>query len=217
LLIEDEPKIARAIARGLKQERFVVEVCDDGEDGLNIALVETYDVMIFDRMLPGMEGLEICRRLREAGCKTPILILTAKGQVNDRVEGLMAGADDYLVKPFSFAELLARVRALLRRPAGMCGDVLTAGEVTLDTVNRVVWRSEAKVELTNTEFKLLEYLLRQVGRVVGKEEIISHVWGFETDILPNTVEAHVGALRRKLGGELIETVRGVGYVVRGER
>lgn len=223
LLIEDEPKIANAIAKGLKQEKFVVEVYDNGEVGLGAALADAnYDLMIFDRMLPGVEGLEICRQVRKAGIKTPVMILTAKGQIRDRVEGLKGGADDYLVKPFSFEELLARIRALLRRPQDLHDNVLRVDDLSLDTTGYVVRRGKTKIKLTNTEFALLEYLMRNAGRIISKEKIIGHVWDFDADILPNTVEAYIGSLRRKVDKAfhskkpLIRTERGFGYVIGGD-
>ena len=219
LLIEDEPKIANAIQRGLKLEKYIVEVYNDGESGLGAALGDgNYDLMILDRMLPKVEGLEICRQVRKAGIKTPILILTAKGQVHDRVEGLNAGADDYLIKPFSFEELLARIKALLRRPQDVHDNVLKIDDLTLDTINCDVRRGKNRIKLTTTEFSLLEYLMRNAGHVLSKEKIIGHVWDFDSDILPNTVEAYVGSLRRKIdkpfhGPELIQTLRGFGYKI----
>jgi DNA-binding response OmpR family regulator len=222
LVVEDEPKIAGALARGLKQEKFVTEVYEDGESGLAAALGDTnYDVMILDRMLPGVEGVEICRQVRAAGIKTPILILTAKSQVRNRIEGLDAGADDYLAKPFSFEELLARIRALLRRPQDAIDNVLKVDDLTLDTVNYDVRRGKKRIKLTSTEFSLLEYLMRNAGRVLSKDKIIGHVWDFDADILPNTVEAYIGSLRRKVdkpfkNKALIKTLRGFGYKIEDE-
>lgn len=218
LIVEDEPKIGMAIKRGLQQERFVVELCDDGEQGLASALADEYDVIILDRMLPSMGGLEICRRIRQAKITTPVLMLTAKSQIKDRVDGLDAGADDYLVKPFSFEELIARIRALLRRPTEACDNVLRVGDLTLDTMNYDVRRGKKRIKLTNTEFSLLEYMMRNTGQIINKDKIIGHVWDFDSDILPNTVEAYVGSLRRKVdkpfkGKPLIYTVRGFGYKV----
>jgi DNA-binding response OmpR family regulator len=218
LIVEDEPKIAGAIARGLKQEKYVTEIYDDGEQGLAAALGDEYDTIILDRMLPSIGGLEICRRIRGAGIKTPILMLTAKSQVRDRVEGLDAGADDYLIKPFSFEELLARIRALLRRPTDVCDNILRVGDLTLDVVNSDVRRGKKRVKLTSTEFALLEYLMRNAGRILSKDKIIGHVWDFDADILPNTVEAYIGSLRRKIdkpfrGQPLIHTLRGFGYKI----
>jgi DNA-binding response OmpR family regulator len=219
LIIEDEIKIANAMARGLKQEKFVVEIQNDGETGLGAALGDEYDVIILDRMLPGVEGVEICRQIRQAGIKTPILILTAKSQIRDRVEGLNAGADDYLVKPFSFEELLARIRALLRRPNELTNNILRVSDLTLDTVGFEARRGKTRLKLTATEFRLLEYLMRNAGRALSKDKIIGHVWDFDADILPNTVEAYIGSLRRKVDKAfigrrpLIKTLRGFGYSI----
>jgi DNA-binding response OmpR family regulator len=217
LVIEDEPKIARAIKKGLEQEKYAVDVEHDADSGLGAALAESYDIMIIDRMLPGsMEGLDICRELRKNEIASPILLLTAKGQVNDRVEGLNSGADDYLVKPFSFDELLARVRALLRRPSQTQGIVLEVEDLSLDPVNYDVKRSSKLIELSSKEFALLEYMMRNAGQVLSKDSIIAHVWDFDADILPNTVEVYVGYLRNKIdkpfkGPNLIHTQRGFGY------
>lgn len=218
LLVEDEHKIARAVRLGLEQERAVVEVCEDGPSGLAAAEGDDYDVIILDRMLPGgMDGIEICEKLRRGDDKTPILMLTAKAQIRDRVAGLNAGADDYLVKPFSFEELLARVRALMRRPQDAVSNVLQVDDLTLDTVNYTVMRGGAKLELTQTEFALLEYLMRNHGRVLSKTTIINHVWDFDSDVLPNTVEAYIGYVRNKVDKpfpkkkQLVQTVRGFGY------
>ena len=218
LIVEDEPKIGAALKRGLQQERFVVELYDDGEQGLAAALADEYDVIVLDRMLPSIDGVEICRRIRKAKNMTPILMLTAKSQIRDRVEGLNAGADDYLPKPFSFEELLARIRALLRRPAESTDNILKVGDLTLDVVNYDVRRGKKRIKLTNTEFALLEYLMRNTGRIINKDKIIGHVWDFDSDILPNTVEAYIGSLRRKIdkpfkGEPLIHTLRGFGYKI----
>lgn len=216
LLVEDERKIARALKLGFEQERMVVETYDDGESGLAAALADEYDIIILDRMLPGgMDGIDICRKVRAEGTKTPILLLTAKGQVKDRVEGLNAGADDYLVKPFSFEELLARVRALLRRPQDVAGSTLRVGDLELDPVTYDVRREGRSIDLSQTEYALLEYLMRNHGRVLSKTNIINHVWDFDADVLPNTVEAYVGYLRNKVDrpfkAPLLHTVRGFGY------
>lgn len=216
LLIEDEHKIARALQQGFKQERYTTEVYYDGEEGLAAALAGEYDVIILDRMLPSRDGIAICEELRAKANRTPIIMLTAKGQIRDRVQGLNAGADDYLVKPFSFEELLARIRALLRRPHDTTGNVLTVEDLTLDTLNYEVKRGGKTISLTSTEYALLEYLMRNPGRVLTKENIINHVWDFDADVLPNTVEAYIGYLRQKIdrpfdGPKLIQTVRGFGY------
>lgn len=218
LLVEDEPKIARAVKLGLEQERSTVEVVHDGPGGLAAALGDSYDAIILDRMLPGgMDGLDICEKIREKGVKTPILMLTAKGQIRDRVNGLNAGADDYLVKPFSFEELLARLRAITRRPHETSGTVLEVEDLTLDTVTYDVRRAGKPISLSQTEYSLLEYLMRNKNRVLSKANIINHVWDFDADILPNTVEAYIGYLRTKIDKPfdtpLIQTVRGFGYKI----
>lgn len=217
LVVEDEHKIANSIKKGLEQEAFAVDVAYDGEYGYDLAATEDYDVIILDLMLPKLSGLDVCRQLRREGIHTPILILTAKGQIQEKVEGLNAGADDYLVKPFSFAELLARVRALARRPKDILQTVLEYKDLSLDTVSFEVKRAGKKIKLSKKEFALLEYLLRNQGKVVSKDQIISHVWDFDADILPNTVEAFIGSLRKKIDRPfkskppLIHTVRGFGY------
>ncbi|HVO86229.1 MAG TPA: response regulator transcription factor [Candidatus Binatia bacterium] len=217
LVIEDEHKIANAIKQGLVQEKYAVDLEYDSDSGLAAGLAESYDVMIIDRMLPGnLEGMEICRALREKGIHTPILLLTAKGQIRDRVDGLNSGADDYLVKPFSFEELLARVRALLRRPPTSSGNTLKVADLSLDTITYQVSRGGKSINLSAKEFALLEYLMRSQGQILSKDNIISHVWDFDADILPNTVEVYMGYLRNKIdkpfdGPELIHTLRGFGY------
>lgn len=218
LLIEDEHKIANAVKQGLLQEKYATEICYDGEDGLASALGGEYDVIILDRMLPGVDGVEICRQLRAKGMQTPILMLTAKSQIRDRVTGLNSGADDYLTKPFSFEELLARVRALLRRPQENIGNILQVEDLTLDTLTYEVKRESQQIDLSQTEFALLEYLMRNYGRVLSKANIINHVWDFDADVLPNTVEAYIGYLRNKIdrpfkATPLIQTVRGFGYKI----
>lgn len=220
LIVEDERKIARALKLGFEQERAVADVYYDGQSGLSAALGDDYDVIVLDRMLPGgLDGVRVCEQLRAKGNQTPIIMLTAKGQIRDRVTGLNAGADDYLVKPFSFEELLARVRALLRRPQDNIGNILRVGNLELDTITFEVKRGGQKIDLTQTEFSLLEYLMRNYGRVLSKTNIMNNVWDFEADILPNTVEAYVGYLRNKIDKAfpdeqpLIQTVRGFGYKI----
>jgi len=221
LLVEDEHKLAAAIKRGLEQERFAIDVEHDGDSGLGAALAESYDVMIIDRMLPGsVEGLDICTEVRKANIHTPIIILTAKDRIHDRVSGLNAGADDYLVKPFSFEELLARVRALLRRPPTTKDNILKVSDLSLNTITFEVKRGGKTINLSAKEFSLLEYLMRNSGQVLSKDKIISHVWDFDTDILPNTVEVYIGYLRSKIdrpfkGSPLIHTLRGFGYRLGG--
>jgi DNA-binding response OmpR family regulator len=213
LVIEDEHKIANSIKRGLKQESYAVDVAYDGKTGFDLASGEDYDVIILDLLLPEIDGITLCKRLREEeNIQTPILILTAKGQIEDKVEGLNAGADDYLVKPFSFSELLARIRALTRRPKKVLENVLSCGDLTLNPLTFEVKRKGKEIKLTKKEFALLEYLMRHQGKILSKEQIISHVWDYDSDILPNTVEAYIGFLRRKLGlPSLIKTVKGFGY------
>jgi DNA-binding response OmpR family regulator len=213
LVVEDEHKIANSIKTGLEQESFAVDVAYDGETGYGLAVTEEYDIIILDLMLPKIDGMEICRLLRqEENIHTPILILTAKGEIEDRVKGLNCGADDYLVKPFAFLELLARIRALTRRPKNNLSPVLKVGKLSLDTINIEVKRGDKLIGLSKTEFSLLEYLIRNAGKVISKQQIINHVWDYDADVLPNTVEVYIGYLRKKLGKpNVIKTVRGFGY------
>jgi DNA-binding response OmpR family regulator len=216
LLIEDEHKIARALKKALEQESYAVDVAYDGDDGYAMATTEPYDAAIIDRMLPGeYDGLAIVKAMRSAKIHTPVLLLTALGSIKDRTEGLDSGADDYLVKPFALEELLARVRALMRRPVEVQSTVLSAGDLTLNTVAYEVKRGDTPIQLTGKEFALLEYLLRNQGRPLPKELIIAHVWDYDADILPNTVEVYIKYLRAKIDQPfktpLIHTVRGFGY------
>ncbi len=218
LIIEDDHKIANAIKKGLEQESFAVDIAYDGQDGLGSALTHDYDLIIIDRMLPEVDGLKICQALRKEEKHVPILILTAKDKISDKVEGLNAGADDYLVKPFAFEELLARVRALLRRQPKQIENVLKIADLTLNTLTFEVKRGNKKINLSNKEFALLEYLMRNPERILTKDNIIAHVWDYDADILPNTVEVYIGYLRNKIdrpftGEELINTVRGFGYKI----
>ena len=213
LIIEDEHKIANSIKRGLEQETYAVDVAYDGESGFDFASSEEYDVIVLDLMLPKMGGVEICKKLRSEDNHTPILILTARGEVSDKVEGLNAGADDYLVKPFAFEELLARIKALSRRPKDSMGSSVEVEDLTLNTLTYEVKRKGKTINLSNKEFALLEYLMRHTGRVLSKEQIIAHVWNYDADILPNTVEVYIGYLRNKIGSDLIKTVRGFGYKI----
>jgi len=217
LIVEDDHKIANAIKKGLEQEAFAVDTAYDGESGFDLAFTENYDVIILDLMLPKMNGMEICRRLRKENIHTPILILTAKGELEDKVEGLNAGADDYLIKPFAFTELLARINALARRPKKNLGSILKIDDLSLNTLNFEVKRSGKKISLSKTEFALLKFLLRNKKRILTKKQIINHVWNYDADILPNTVEVYIGYLRNKIDKpfkkrpNLIHTVRGFGY------
>lgn len=217
-MVEDEHKIAGSLKKGLEQESWAVDLAYDGEYGYDLAATEDYDIIILDLMLPKIDGLTFCKRLRqEENIHTPILILTAKGQLDDKVAGLEAGADDYLVKPFAFEELLARIKALTRRPKSQLSAILSASDLTLDTLTFTVKRREEKISLSRKEFALLEYLLRNKGKVLTKEHIIAHIWNYDADILPNTVEVYIGYLRNKIdrpfNGKLplIQTVRGFGY------
>jgi DNA-binding response OmpR family regulator len=216
LIVEDEHKIARALKKALEQETYAVDVAFDGDEGYAMATTEPYDIAIIDRMLPGgYDGLAIVKGMRDQKVHTPVLFLSALGSVSERTAGLDAGADDYLVKPFALEELLARVRALLRRPTEQQPDILEAGDLTLDTVTYSVERAGKPVQLTSKEFALLEYMLRNPGRPLSKEVIISHVWDYDADILPNTVEVYIKYLRNKIDSPfkkpLIHTVRGFGY------
>lgn len=219
LIIEDDHKIANAIKKGLEQESFACDVSFDGRDGLASALVTDYDMIILDRMLPETDGIKICQAIRKKGMNVPIIMLTAKDKVEDRVEGLNAGADDYLVKPFAFQELLARVRALLRRPSKLEDNVLTVSDLTLNTLTFEVMRDKKSISLSSREFSLLEYLMRNPKRILTKDNIIAHVWDYDADILPNTVEVYVGYIRNKIDKPfkskpaLIQTVRGFGYKI----
>jgi DNA-binding response OmpR family regulator len=218
LVIEDEHKIANALKRALEQENYAVDVSYDGDDGYAMATTEPYDVAIIDRMLPGnYDGLDIVKAMRDAKVHTPVLLLTALGSVNDKTKGLDSGADDYLVKPFALEELLARVRALIRRPAEVQGTVLTIGDLTLNPKDYSVTRAGESIQLTSKEFSLLEYLMRNPDRPLSKELIISHVWDYDADILPNTVEVYVKYIRAKIDEPfdkpLLHTVRGFGYKI----
>ena len=219
LVVEDEHRIANTIKKGLEQERYAVDVCFDGAVGLDLASEGVYDLIVLDLMLPQIDGLIICKELRKKHIHTPILMLTAKGQVRDRVEGLDAGADDYLTKPFSFEELLARTRALARRPRSSLEEILKVEELSLDTKQFLVHRSGKLIQLSSKEFSLLEFLMRHPGKILTKEEIINHVWNYDADVLPNTVEVYIRNLRNKIdrpfGNKklLITTVRGFGYKI----
>lgn len=211
LVVEDEHLLANSIKKGLVQERYAVDVAYTGPDGLDLAVSEDYDLIILDLMLPGLDGLSICRQLRAKNIHTPVLILTARGQIADKVTGLDAGADDYLTKPFSFAELLARIRALSRRPKKVTPPDLTLADLNLNPQTFEVTKSGKRVSLSGKEFSLLEYLLRHPRQILSKDQIISHVWDYDADVLPNTVEVYIKSLRRKIGPDLIQTVRGFGY------
>ena len=217
LVIEDEHRIAQAIKEGLEEEGYAVDVEHDGEGGYGAASAapDDYDVILLDVMMPGLNGYEVAAKLRSEGNHTPILMLTAKDQEKDIIKGLDTGADDYLAKPFSFDVLLARVRALLRRPHHSFGEVLEVGDLTLNPAQKSVTRAGQDIRLTSKEYAILEYLMRNSGRVVSKDSIISHVWDFDADVLPNNVEVFITFLRTKIDkpfkSPLLHTVRGFGY------
>jgi two-component system OmpR family response regulator len=217
LLVEDEIKMARAVRRGLEQEGYAVDAVADGEDALHRALYEDYDAIVLDVMLPGKDGSAVCRELRAKGRWAPVLMLTARDGVEDRIRGLDAGADDYLVKPFSFGELLARLRALVRRGAAERPTALSAEDVVLDPAAHTVTRDGEPVDLSAKEFALLEFLLRHAGEVVSRTRILEHVWDVNYDGFSNVVDVYIGYLRKKLevpfDRPFIRTVRGVGYGV----
>lgn len=217
LVVEDEHRIAHSLQKGLEQERFAVDVAYTGDDGYDLATSEDYDLIILDIMLPGMDGVTICKELRKNKIHIPILLLTAKGQINDKVNGLNSGADDYLTKPFSFEELLARIHALLRRKGTTVQTILSLDDLTMDINLFEVKRGDTSINLTSKEFSLLEFLLTKQNQIVTKEQIIQHVWNFDADILPNTVEVYIKKIRDKIDSrfphkkQLIKTIRGFGY------
>jgi DNA-binding response OmpR family regulator len=219
LVVEDDKKTASFVTRGLKEAGFAVDHVEDGENGLEHALSGTYDAIIMDLMLPRLDGLSIIERMRQRRILTPVIVLSAKRSVDDRIEGLQHGGDDYLTKPFSFSELLARVHALIRRAGHEAEPTrLVAGELSLDLLSREVTRSGKKIDLQPREFSLLEYLMRNSGRIVSKTMIIEHVWGYNFDPQTNVVDVLVSRLRNKLDREfdkkLIHTHRGLGYALK---
>ncbi len=219
LIIEDDPETAAYVANGLKEHGHTVDHAPTGRDGLFLAAGKSYDVMIVDRMLPGLDGLGIVKTIRAAGVKTPVLFLTTLGGIDDRVEGLEAGGDDYLVKPFAFAELLARIHALARRPPiSAMETTLRVADLEMDLRKRTVARAGRRIELQPQEFKLLEYLMQHAGRVVTRTMLLENVWEFHFDPRTSVVETHISRLRGKIDRdfdvELIHTVRGSGYCLR---
>ena len=222
LLIEDDQKIASFVIKGFKSEGFAVDHAADGVRGLDLGLTEPYDVIVVDVMLPKLDGLSVIENLRKQNISIPILILSAKDSVDDRVKGLQLGSDDYLPKPFAFAELLARVQALMRRGGGQTETTdLTVGELTLNLINREVVRAGRKIDLQPLEYSLLAYLMRNQDKVVSKTMIMENVWDYHFDPQTNVVEARICRLRDKIdkgfGGKMIHTVRGVGYVLRQDQ
>lgn len=221
LVVEDEHRIAQGIREGLEEEGYAVDVEYGGDTGYSAASAsDEYDLIILDVMMPGLNGYEVADKLRAEGNHTPILMLTAKDQERDIVRGLDTGADDYLAKPFSFDVLLARIRALLRRPHQSLGETLTVGDLVLDSATKHVKRGGQDIRLTSKEFAILEYLMRNPGRVLSKDSIISHVWDFDADVLPNNVEVFITFLRAKIDKPfkhpLLHTVRGFGYKLSAE-
>jgi two-component system copper resistance phosphate regulon response regulator CusR len=218
LVVEDNPNMGPYVEQGLREHGFVVDLVTDGDRGLDYAATGLYDLLILDRMLPGRDGLEVLRKLRAGAIQTPAIFLSAKSAVSDRVEGLDCGADDYLVKPFSFAELLARIRVVLRRGPELLPSVLRVADLVLDPATRAVERDGQRIELSAKQFALLHYLMRQAGQVVSRTMIQEQVWNYEFDGLTNVVDVHINRLRNKVDRgfdrPLIHTLRGVGYVLR---
>ena len=218
LVVEDEPKVASFIRRALEEENYAVDGAADGQTGLNWAQSVDYDLVILDLMLPGMPGLELLKQLRACGVKTPVLVLTARSEVDQRVKGLDAGADDYLTKPFAIEELLARVRALFRRASGAPIGILQVDDLILNPGTREVTRGGQRIELTAKEYALLEYLMRNVGRVLTRPMITEHVWDLDFDTSTNVIDVYISYLRNKIDRErnhsLIHTIRGSGYMMR---
>ena len=220
LIVEDEPNIAAFLDRGLSEEGYAVDVVHNGNDALDWAASAEYDAIVLDVLLPGRDGFAVCRELRARGVQTPVLMLTARDAVDDRVTGLDSGADDYLVKPFAFKELLARLRALTRRPIESRSTQLRVADLTLDTLARTAQRGDRRIELTAKEYSLLEYLMRHPGRVLSRTQIAEHVWDFDFLSESNVVDVYIRYLRRKIDDgferKLIKTMRGAGYLISAE-
>ena len=221
LIIEDEHIIATSLKKGLEQEHYTVDLAFDGLTGFDLAASSDYDLILLDLMLPKLDGLTLCQRLRSDNNHTPILMLTAKNQLEDKIKGLNSGADDYLTKPFAFEELLARIRALSRRPQKTNGKILTIGNLSLNTSTFEVKRGDKLIQLSNKEYSLLECFLRHPHQILNKDQLIQYVWSYESDILPNTVEVYIRNLRQKIDlpfkkePSLIKTIRGFGYKIEG--
>lgn len=218
LIIEDDKAVAAFVRQGFREASYAVDWAPDGVDGLHLASTESYDAIVLDLMLPGMDGLTLLRNLRARKLETPIICLTARDAVNDRVEGLNAGADDYLPKPFSFTELHARINALLRRGHRLTNNPIVVGDLAIDVLSRVVQRGQQRIDLSAREYALLEYLARNAGHILSRTMLLEHVWDINQDPLTNVVDVHVNRLRKKIDHgfdrPLIHTIRGVGYVLR---
>lgn len=217
LLVEDDTRIANFVSKGLRENSYAIDVAYDGEQGIYQTTIHDYDLIILDVMLPKIDGFEVCRRIRENGNKTPILMLTARDAIEDKITGLDFGADDYLTKPFEFRELLARLRALLRRKSEFSSPKIVIADLKIDTIAQRVWRRGKEISLTTKEYSLLEYLAREKGKVVGREEISTHVWDENFDVFSNLIEVYIKRLRAKIdegfSPQLIHTRRGAGYIL----
>ncbi|MDF1657038.1 MAG: response regulator transcription factor [Verrucomicrobiales bacterium] len=215
LVVEDQERIASFVEKGLKEQGFVVDMSDNGDDGYALAMTEPYDAIVLDIMLPGRDGLSILKNLRKKGFGVPVLLLTARSELDERLEGLNLGADDYMTKPFYIEELIARLHTIVRRSTGEATHILKVGDLTMDMVNRVVMRGDEEIRLTMREFSLLEFLMRSPGRVMSRMQICEHVWNYTFDPDTNLVDVYIQRLRKKadqgFSEKLIETVRGVGY------
>ncbi len=214
LIVEDDEILANTLKEGLIEEGYAVDVAYSGDDGLYMAETMPYDVIILDLMLPEVDGLTILERLRKKGIETPVLILTARDSIDDKVKGLDRGADDYITKPFEFSELLARIRALLRRASGNRSPVIKIRDITIDTASHEVYKGGKKVPLSSKEYSILLYLVTNRGKVVTREELMEHVYDWEKSIESNVIDVYINFLRKKLSKDLIETVRGAGYIIR---
>jgi heavy metal response regulator len=218
LVVEDNPDMGSYLKQGLREQGYAVDLVTDGVQGFDFACSTVYDLLILDRMLPGCDGLDLLRRLRARGITTPAIFLTARSAVVERVDGLDSGADDYLIKPFSFAELLARIRVVLRRGGEVAAPILQVADLRLDPATHTVERAGRRIDLSAKQFALLDYLMRHAGQVVSRTMILEHVWDFEFDALTNVVDVHINRLRNKIDRDfdqpLIHTLRGVGYVLR---
>jgi heavy metal response regulator len=218
LVIEDEKKVSEFIKRGLKEEGYAVDVVSDGEDGLFQAIEIAYDLILLDIMLPRLDGISLCKKLREKNIQTPLIMLTARDSVKDKVTGLDSGADDYLTKPFSFEELLARIRSLMRKERNQKPTILQVADLGLDLVSHKVWRGKEEITLTTKEFALLEYFMRNSGSIITRTMISEHVWDINFDTFTNVIDVYVNYLRNKIdkgqSRKLIHTIRGRGYILK---